>query len=151
MNILATQYCLQTKSLEIYIAGCKGPHCLGCHNESSWAFDQGSPWKEVMPQIHKKLKEFSGLIDNIKVLGGEPLDQDLDDLGALIYQLAREDAMLWLFTGKRLLSVPTFIADYCDYIKCERYDETQLTEDNIHYGIKLASANQKIYKKGVDY
>ena len=151
MNILATQYCLQTKSLEIYLAGCKGPHCSNCHNPESWDFSLGTPWREVIPQIQQKLKDFTGLIDNIKVLGGEPLDQDFDELGSFIYQLAREEADIWLFTGKGSMSVPTFITAYCDYVKCGRYDEGQLTEDNIQYGVKLASANQKIYKRGVDY
>lgn len=104
-----------------------------------------------MPQIWNKLRDFAGLIDNIKVLGGEPLDQDLDELNVLLWYLNQEDAALWLFTGKRLMAVPACVADLCDYIKCERYDETQLTEDNIQYGVKLASANQKIYKKGVNY
>ena len=32
MKILSTQYSLKYKALEIYTAGCKGPHCEGCHN-----------------------------------------------------------------------------------------------------------------------
>ena len=42
MNILATQYTLPYKSLDIYVAGCSGsPHCINCHNKESWDFNQG--------------------------------------------------------------------------------------------------------------
>lgn len=38
-----------------------------------------------------------------------------------------------------------------DYIKCGRYVEELTINDNWQYGIKLATSNQKIYKKGIDY
>jgi anaerobic ribonucleoside-triphosphate reductase activating protein len=45
MNILATSYTLQYKSLDVYIAGCSGnPHCIGCHNPESWNFNQGEKY-----------------------------------------------------------------------------------------------------------
>ena len=40
---------------------------------------------------------------------------------------------------------------YTDYIKCGQYIEELKTNDNYYYDIKLATSNQKIYKKGVDY
>ena len=45
MNILGTQFTLNRKSLEIYIAGCKGDsrygYCHNCHNKETWSFNQG--------------------------------------------------------------------------------------------------------------
>ena len=45
MNIVTTQYTLKTKSLEIYVAGCRGDshgtHCEGCHNPELWDFNIG--------------------------------------------------------------------------------------------------------------
>lgn len=151
MNILTTQYSLQDKSLDLYLAGCKGPHCRNCHNPESWDFNQGTPWRETLPQLRQKLRDFSGLIDNVRVMGGEPLDQDPDELASFLGYLNQEGPALWLFTGKRLMGVPDFVGDYCDYIKCERYDEALLVDNNVQYGVKLASSNQIIYKKGGDY
>lgn len=38
-----------------------------------------------------------------------------------------------------------------DYIKCGRFIESLKTANHIEYGVVLASSNQHIYKKGVDY
>ena len=38
-----------------------------------------------------------------------------------------------------------------DYIKCGQYIERLSTINHIEYGVVLASSNQHIYKKGVDY
>ena len=43
------------------------------------------------------------------------------------------------------------IKELCDYIKTGEYDESLKCENNIQYGIKLATSNQKINKKGIDY
>jgi glutaminase len=39
----------------------------------------------------------------------------------------------------------------CDYIKTGRYIPELKVNENVHYGINLATSNQKIYKKGIDY
>ena len=41
--------------------------------------------------------------------------------------------------------------ELCDYIKTGSYIEELKCDDNIQYGIKLATSNQKINKKGIDY
>ena len=38
-----------------------------------------------------------------------------------------------------------------DYIKCGKYIPELTTDDNIQYGVHLATSNQRIYKCGVDY
>jgi hypothetical protein len=38
-----------------------------------------------------------------------------------------------------------------DYIKCGQYKANLATLNHIEYGVTLASSNQRIYKKGVDY
>ena len=40
---------------------------------------------------------------------------------------------------------------FLDWVKIGRYIESLTTDNNIQYGIKLATSNQHIYKKGVDY
>lgn len=152
MNILSTQYTLSNKALEVYVAGCSGqPHCSNCHNPMSWDFDLGMDWRESIDEINGKCNTFSGLIDNIMIFGGEPLDQDLDELFFLIDDLLDCKKTIWIFTRYDLHDVPNYIKHTCDYIKCGRYIESLTTDNNIQYGIKLATSNQNIYKKGVDY
>ncbi|MDD4804887.1 MAG: 4Fe-4S cluster-binding domain-containing protein [Candidatus Pacebacteria bacterium] len=153
MNILTTQYTLQTKSLDIYIAGCSGsPHCKNCHNPESWDFSLGEPYDGVYwNKLSIKLQEFDTIIDNIMIFGGEPLDNNLDELYQLLLDLSLTDKKIWLFTRYDLPNMPDFVKRYCNYIKCGRYIEELKSDDNVQYGIKLATSNQKIYKKGIDY
>lgn len=45
---------------------------------------------------------------------------------------------------------PNEVLARLDYIKCGYYDESK-KEDVEYYGVILATSNQKIYKKGVDW
>jgi anaerobic ribonucleoside-triphosphate reductase activating protein len=152
MRILATAYTLKHKSLDIYISGCNGsPHCKGCHNPESWSFDNGDVFdKQYMLKIKKKIFEFNNMIENVMIFGGEPLDQNLKELEALVLNLAKVKNV-WLFTRYDLDEVPKNISKYCSYIKCGRYEEGLKTDDNIQFGISLASSNQNIYKKDIDF
>ena len=58
---------------------------------------------------------------------------------------------IWVFTRYDIDKVPKEIKSLCNYIKCGRYKPELKCKNNIHYGIELATSNQKIYKKGVDY
>ncbi len=153
MNILGTQYTLNNHAFEIYISGCAGnPHCKGCHNPESWDFDQGSPDNQFFRvAITEKIDTFEPMIDNIMIFGGEPNDQDLGELEDFIRFLKVFRKPIWLFTRYRFEEVPAFEKTMCDYIKCGAYIPELTVEDNIQYGIKLSTSNQRIYKKGVDY
>lgn len=153
MNVLATQYTLEYKSLDIYLAGCCGnPHCEGCHNPESWDFNNGEIYdEEYFKTIKQKVNDFDFMIDNIMIFGGEPNDQKHDDLEKLLSDLKLLNKKIWLFTRYDLKDIPKFELDYCDYIKTGRYIPKLITDDNVAYGIKLATSNQQIYKRGVDY
>jgi anaerobic ribonucleoside-triphosphate reductase activating protein len=153
IRVLSTQYTLSRKSLEIYMAGCKGnPHCKNCHNQESWSFLQGNEYnEEYFRNIKTKVENFNNLIDNIELFGGEPLDQDYNDLEQLLKDIKTLNKPIWLFTRFNLKEVPNFVKEYCDYIKCGRYIQELKTTDNIQYNIRLATDNQTIYKKGLDY
>lgn len=60
-----------------------------------------------------------------------------------LYQLQDEDVGIYSFMGRMVMDyfIPN---DY--YVKTGKYDATKLVDDNIQFGIKLASANQKIYE-----
>jgi organic radical activating enzyme len=155
MNILATQYSLITRSFEVYISGCKGnPHCSGCHSKESWDFDQGEKFDIFFKQkIHKKIKDFSEIIDSVWILGGEPLDNDINqvyDLSLSIHStFSDSNKKLWLFTRYEINEVELILKKRIylfDYIKCGRYIKELSTNNNIQYNVKLASSNQYIKK-----
>jgi len=153
MNILATQYTLTYKSLDIYVAGCSGsPHCPNCHNPESWSFIQGELYnKKYFKKLKLKIKDFDILVHNIMIFGGEPLDQNYEQFIKFLQDLKELNKKVWIFTRYKLNEVPQDILELCDYIKCGRYIEELTTEDNTQYGIKLATSNQCIYKKGIDF
>ncbi len=153
MKIISTQYTLQYKSLDIYVAGCNGnPHCDQCHNPESWNFNQGTKYdKNYYKDINDKIKDFELLIDNIMIFGGEPLDQNIDELIQMLFDLKTLNKQIWLFTRYELSKIPREILKLCDYIKCGKYIPTLKVDDNIQYGIKLTTSNQNMYKKGLDY
>lgn len=148
MNILYTDFTLQQKSLDIYVAGCYGnPHCEGCHNPESWNFNQGSEYNEkYFSYIRNKVKDFDLLIDNIMIFGGEPLDQDHDELIHMLFDLKSLNKRIWLFTRYELEYISKEIVKLCDYIKTGKYDQNLITNDNIQFGIQLATNNQKIIR-----
>lgn len=153
MNILASQYSLSQKSLDIYVSGCCGsPHCEDCHNPESWNFNLGTPYtEEYFRNIRNKVTNFNSMIDNIMIFGGEPNDQNKDELLHFLIDLKTLNKKIWLFTRYDLKDIPNFEYALCDYIKCGRYIPQLKTNENIKYGIKLATSNQIIYKKGLDY
>jgi anaerobic ribonucleoside-triphosphate reductase activating protein len=152
MNIVSTQFSLATGSFEIYLAGCSGsPKCQGCHNPVLWDFTIGSPWHTFVDSIAAKLSDVP-LIEHVWILGGEPLDNDHQELLELIAGLnAISSLPKWLFTRYELSEVPEAIRDQFDYIKCGRYEPSLKVEGYSQYGVTLATSNQRIYKKGIDY
>jgi anaerobic ribonucleoside-triphosphate reductase activating protein len=153
VNILGTQYTLKHKAFEIYVAGCNGsPHCPGCHNPESWDFNRGDVIDEnYLSVLKKKIQSFEELIDNIMIFGGEPLDQKMIELVDLLDWLSQFNKKIWIFTRYNFDEVPLIIKDRCDYLKCGRYEPDKLTNNNTQHGITLATSNQHIYKKGLDY
>lgn len=146
MNIAATQYTLKYKSFELYLSGCDGICGKKCHNKELWDFNLGKPYQQETYKIIHKVKEFDNLIDNIWILGGEPLLQNHDELLNLICDLKTTDKKIWLWTRFEIDDIPQKIKEQCDYIKTGRFIEELKCDNNIQYSIKLATRNQKIIK-----
>lgn len=156
MYIAATQYTLPTKSLDIYISGCNAsPHCTDCHNPELWDYDIGDFYNIIVfKKWETKILRFSGLIDNIMIFGGEPLDQNIEDFLLMVNDLITLNKPIWLFTRYDLKDVKQKLKDDVtkfDYIKTGAYIPKYKCEKNEWYGINLATSNQKIFKKGKDY
>lgn len=131
-------------SLEIYICGCCiKPKCENCHNQELWNFNYGK--KINYEDLNSFIIKSDKLIDNFVIMGGEPLCQ-IKELKKLLKFIKKYNKLIWLYTSFELNQIPKEIIALCDYIKTGKYDNTQLTNDNIQYGIQLASANQNIHK-----
>ena len=144
MRVLATEYSLSHKALEIYLSGCNPPHCPGCHNPETWDFNQGTPYQAALPRILQKIESFHTLIENVWILGGEPLDQDHKALECFLsaFQGLRP---IWLFTRRELADIPEDVLTLCSYVKTGRYNQENQAKAFEMYGVALASLNQQIH------
>ena len=108
IRIAATQYCLGNRALEIYVAGCKGnPHCENCHNPELWDFSIGTLYDEDCKKpIINKILDNHNLIKRVWIVGGEPLDQDHQELYTLLQDMKNTSVEVWLFTRYDLEDVP---------------------------------------------
>lgn len=129
-------------SVDIFLSGCaKEPKCKGCHNPYLWDFNNGEECN--FEELYLWLKNKKEYYDNIVIMGGEPLDHDdIIDLLKKFYTLKP----IWLYTSYELKEISKEIKKYCNYIKTGKYIEELKTENNIQFGVKLASSNQKIHK-----
>lgn len=152
LNITNIDYGMSDNSYSIFVSGCKAnPKCKGCFNPENWNFEEGRDWLNYIERIKKDLNEFKNLINKIIIVGGEPLDQDLVILKQMITFLKQFNTPIYLFTRFELEEVPKEILELADYIKCGAYIPELKTDHNVQYDIQLATSNQKIYKKGLDY
>lgn len=84
----------------IFLSGCTR-HCKGCFNPETWDFNWGEPFnKEAKEALKEHLK--NPQIKGLSILGGEPLDQNINGLQELIdlanytHSLGKD---VWLWTG----------------------------------------------------
>ena len=154
MRIAGTQFNVSTSTLEIYLSGCTRA-CSGCHNPELQDFHVGENYIIYMQRLDYQLS--SSLVDNIAIMGGEPLAQGRINLEDFIKRIKYFDKYksggrhLWLYTGFDFEHIPLWIKSTVDYIKCGAYDENLKSDNYISCGVKLASTNQKVYKRGIDY
>lgn len=146
MHIASTQYTLSTSSLDIYFSGCNPPHCKDCQNPELWEFVDDNNYIKKFYEIEKKVKNFDILIKNIMLFGGEPMHQNRKEFIDFLNKLESLNKKIWLFTRHEIYDIPENIKRFCDYIKTGRYVPKLKTNDNIMYGITLATSNQRIYK-----
>ncbi len=158
MKINYIEYSIKTKSLDIFFSGCNPPYCKDCCNPELWDFNNGTYWND--PIIFLKMEEYflkyNNLIDNVFLVGGSPNHQDTKEMSAFLngLQVAMGDVYnkpIWLFAKEELDDIHPIFKIYCSYIKCGEYIPELKCEDNIQYSVKLATKNQNIYKKGIDY
>lgn len=146
MKIAGTQYTLDKNSFEIYLSGCRHRCSENCHNKELWDYMIGDDYNEdYFNKIKEKLENFGDIVDKISIFGGEPLDQNINQLYDFLKDMKSLNKEIWLFTSYELSDVPENIKGLCDYIKTGTYDESLKCETE-SYGYILASSNQKIHK-----
>jgi len=87
-------------SLNIYLAGCKNNkkcEMAKCHNPELRDFNIGDYWTTFNTKIEKLLKE--ELCNSICLLGGEPLDQNKDELKHLLDFLKKFNLPIYVYSG----------------------------------------------------
>ena len=99
--------------------------------------------------------KYDKLIQNIFLLGGSFNHQNEHEAGGLIYFMAwlkqYNYKNIWLFAREELNDIQPVFKGYCNYIKCGEYIPELTCDNNVQYEVKLATSNQRIYKKGLDY
>lgn len=82
----------------IFFQGCSH-RCKGCFNQSTWDFNKGKEWtKDIEDEFIKICQK--KYIDHVAILGGEPLDQPIDELIELLKRIKTEvNKPVWLWSG----------------------------------------------------
>lgn len=129
-------------SADVFFKGCKR-HCPGCHNLELQTF----------AEPNHSVEEILGLIEEheikiITFLGGEPVDQPIEDFLHLLKSIYEKfpEVKMSMYTGYELEEVDTRILDFLSDIKTGSYREDLRNKR----GSFLASSNQKYFQKN-DY
>lgn len=140
-------------ALEVYVAGCKEPHCEGCHNQDLWDFENGASlgaWEDVLRTYATAYGGEVNMVKNIWILGGEPLDQHHGQLLVMLMFLRDifRGAKVWLFTRREYDQIPQTIIQQCHYVKTGAYRRYLPPRDVVVDGNKLTlgSYNQEVIR-----
>ncbi len=126
-------------SFTIWFSGCS-QKCPGCYNQKLWDAKSGKEHdSDTVLMAMCSQCEKTG-IDEVVLLGGEPMEQDSTHLINLVSKLHRYGYKIWMYTSWDIDDIPVDIKQYLYVIKCGRYDESLACE-----GIP-SSTNQKFYK-----
>lgn len=131
----------ETASMTIWFSGCN-LRCRNCYNRKLWDSNYGHKYKatSVAKIIRAECNKLN--IKSVVLLGGEPLQQDQQELLSLCQLLKEADLKIWLYTGYDFQDADEFgILDYIYTIKCGEYIE-RFKQDGFP-----ASSNQRVYRR----
>ena len=130
-------------SLVFNISGC--PYkCKGCHSTYLWEYKGNYLSKD----IDSIFNEYLGMFSCVCFMGG---DTNLIELKELLKLCKSKGVKTCIYSGTDDISIFKDCMKYLDYIKYGSYKEELKCDNNIFYGVKLATSNQKMLKKGIDY
>jgi len=89
-------------AVSLWTVGCPH-HCKGCHNQNLWDYDAGQdiPIKMVIDELKEKITK-NGVMRNLSILGGEPLDpQNVKDVDKVLKEVRATypNIKIYLWTG----------------------------------------------------
>ena len=124
----------------IWFAGCTHK-CPGCQNEELWDPKAGQYFgvEELFKLVIEETEKTN--ISAVTLLGGEPIQQDINELISLCTKLNNAGKTIWVYTGYDFDHVPPTLLEYIDYIKCGRYIEELKAKE----GTFPITTNQKVY------
>ena len=138
----------------LFVQGCSH-HCKNCFNQETWDFNGGKEWtKEIEDEFIEICKR--PYIDCASILGGEPLDQDLDMLELLrrIKKEVGKPIYLWTgYTWETIFSNEDYVLEMLILSLCDYVIDGEYIDDLKDYRLKLrGSSNQRIIdvKKTLD-
>lgn len=131
-----------TASMTIWFTGCSFG-CKKCYNRSLWKKDNGKRYhaESVAHLVRATCNKMN--VKSVVFLGGEPLQQDKEELLLLCRLLHEFGLKIWLYTGYEFDEVSKTHSDILEYIytiKCGRYID-ELKQDGFP-----ASSNQVVYR-----
>lgn len=126
-------------SFTIWFSGCS-QKCDGCYNTRLWDVNAGEIHKsdDVVFMICKQCDTTE--VNEVVLLGGEPMEQDSTDLLNLVSKLHKFGYKIWMYTSWDIDDIPANIKEHMYTIKCGRFEES-LKCDGIP-----SSTNQKFYR-----
>ena len=135
-------------SVSIYFTSC-GFNCKNCFNKEFQDYNYGFDFtKEIKDNIFRYIDNNIDYIDNLAILGGEPLHiNNIDSVINLCeeFKLKFPDKKIWLWTGYKFEDIPNKnIIKVVDYIIDGLFVEN-LKDRYLKY---IGSNNQRIFKNG---
>lgn len=165
MRILDIKKCVISDGpgirLSIYCSGCD-LHCKGCHNQNSWAFNQGIDYKELLDEILFELDK--SYYHGLTLCGGEPLHKVNIEGFLEIVKLVKEklpNKDIWCYTGYEWEQVKDLeIMQYIDVVVVGPFilEQRDISDDNRWRGSrnqrvinvkKSLEQNKKIFLEGI--
>ena len=133
-------------SNSLFFQGCSH-HCKNCFNPETWAFDGGKEFSEEIREnfIHSCQKPY---ITSVAILGGDPMEQPLEELKSFLSDLRALEKPIILWTGYRFYDIIESedlksVLPLIDYLIDGEYQE-RLRDTTL----KLrGSSNQSIWKR----
>lgn len=128
----------------VFVSGCTH-NCYNCFNKEYQDFDFGFEFtQKEIDKIIEYLKE--DVINGLTVLGGEPLQQNVDDMCNFLDQIRRvSNKSIWIYSGYTYEEIiqdsqKVKILSYCDILVDGRFMESL---KNIRLKFR-GSSNQRI-------
>mgnify|MGYP000947965817 CR=1 FL=1 len=130
----------KTASFTIWFSGCD-MKCKNCQNPILWDKNKGHKYtaESVAKIVCATCNQLN--LKSVVLLGGEPLQQDIQELLFICQQFREAGLKVWLYTGYEFDDIPKDLLPYLSTIKCGRYKD-ELKQEGFP-----ASSNQKIYKR----